>query len=98
MEASDQQQGQEQPGEDPAAADNPAVQPTEGDQGEQVAQPSEPGFDPDAPVSTSGPAPEDQTGTPGQTPGGVNDPDAPAAPESEPDAGSTPEHPGEGGE
>jgi hypothetical protein len=66
----DGQETEVQPGS-PDEDAGPAVEPVEGDQGEQVATPSEPGFNPDAPRATSAPPPEAQSGVP-DLPGGDN--------------------------
>lgn len=78
--------------EDPAASEGSGEDAQPGDQGEQVAEGGS-SFDPDSPVRTSAPPPEAQSGTPGQTPGGVNDPDnASGATEG----GQSPQGPDEG--
>lgn len=75
----------------------PAVEPTEGDQGEPVSQD---GFDPDKPVATSAPDASAQSGHPdfpGQEPEGADDGEQPETPAdetpSEPEAPSEPETP-----
>jgi len=67
----EQQDAPSEPDEDAG----PAVEPAEGDQGEYVEQAPAPadstagGFDPDRPVRTSAPTPEQQSGVPQPTDG-----------------------------